>query len=1150
MMKFTIRGLMLPLILICFIQSDSNAQDTVWVNTLNFDDITKRRDSYAFPADGEYRKILMYYTLKCDPRTTRDRFPCGEWDYLTYTYVYDHDATYDSTYQSGSNFNYPANNSLDSLLYVTEPVRDEYLSIYPRARRVDTLSLNTVTPLSGMGNDSLTFLSGDDRRGVFQSLWKADELGTAGLDSGEITGLQLPFHSGNAHFNYLSVSLANYSSDSLNGAVSRDSLSLYFEGEQSVADSLLDLQFVNSFIWDGRSNVLVHIEYETDSFANGALVLSGMKGTKHMAFNRKGNESVMSFDGNASYVNLGSNREISADSTRTIELWAKMDVWSIAGILQAGSPGSRAADFSLRPIEQATEKWRMQLWGIDGDAVLAGSSNGWHHYAMSFNGSRVYLYYDGEFIRLVPEEVATGITDIFIGRWRGNYFNGQIDDVRIWDKALKEEVINEWKDKELSSEHLDYDRLLSHYDFQEASGIFTYSEAGSRSIKGSLQGNSRREVLDPTAYYRSEADSFFRPALSFQQGEFNSVVDSQFVIEEVERIPNFVYLYENEGTGRIIPDNAKKHPSMVTDTLLVWESGWRYRYDAKSGAVLDSFLVQPQDSLIRITYEWYSPSVRYEIGRFITPYGINLSLGDGFTWVYDVTEYAGLLKDTVDLSSGNQQELIDLRFAFIKGEPEREVKKIHQIWRHGSYRYRDMSNDSRLSEEPIQLSNSASTFMVRTRLTGHGHNSDDGSFPHCCEWKNDNTHYLMLNGQTIADWRIWREDCDLNPVYPQGGNWVGAREGWCPGDKVDNFDFQISGLNGGDIAKLDYRITEVPSNNQGMGNGNYIVSMQLFEFGEYHRQLDAGIVEVLRPSKKDYFTRINPACERPIIRFRNTGSTNLSSVEFEYSVVDGKVVNYTWDGDLAPSQEVDIELPIDNSAFWLGSETRFDVKIVSVNNSGADDYSDNDTYSSYFELPDVVENHFYIQLKTNSLPAANRYVIRNVSGDVLYEKENLKANTIYRDTIDLPDGCYAFEFFDEGYGLSYWAYPAQGNGTLMIRDAEGRLVNNFEPDFGERIYWPFAVGSVSNLEPLEQSGQIAVWPNPASNLLNLEMKNLNGSYQFELISATGKVVKRSRVELDGLQLMKVNLSDFQGGLYFVRLTGENSQLTKSFVIGQ
>ena len=71
--------------------------DSIIVKTFTFDSITTRRGIFELPPRDQYEKIIMHYTLKCDPRTTRDRFDCGEWDYLTYTVVRDTLGRYDST---------------------------------------------------------------------------------------------------------------------------------------------------------------------------------------------------------------------------------------------------------------------------------------------------------------------------------------------------------------------------------------------------------------------------------------------------------------------------------------------------------------------------------------------------------------------------------------------------------------------------------------------------------------------------------------------------------------------------------------------------------------------------------------------------------------------------------------------------------------------------------------------------------------------------------------------------------------------------------------------------------------------------------------------------------------------------------------------
>lgn len=67
----------------------------------------------------------------------------------------------------------------------------------------------------------------------------------------------------------------------------------------------------------------------------------------------------------------------------------------------------------------------------------------------------------------------------------------------------------------------------------------------------------------------------------------------------------------------------------------------------------------------------------FSIGSFVTPYGKRLEMGgsSGWQWSYDVTDYAPLLHGTLEIVTGNNQELLDLRFLFIEGTPERDVLK-------------------------------------------------------------------------------------------------------------------------------------------------------------------------------------------------------------------------------------------------------------------------------------------------------------------------------------------------------------------------------------------------------------------------------------------------------------------------------------------
>ena len=66
---------------------------------------------------------------------------------------------------------------------------------------------------------------------------------------------------------------------------------------------------------------------------------------------------------------------------------------------------------------------------------------------------------------------------------------------------------------------------------------------------------------------------------------------------------------------------------------------------------------------------------QYCLGSFVTPYGKRLEMGGekGWQWVYDISEYAPILKGDLNLRVGNNQELLDLKFHFIKGKPSRNV---------------------------------------------------------------------------------------------------------------------------------------------------------------------------------------------------------------------------------------------------------------------------------------------------------------------------------------------------------------------------------------------------------------------------------------------------------------------------------------------
>lgn len=551
--------------------------------------------------------------------------------------------------------------------------------------------------------------------------------------------------------------------------------------------------------------------------------------------------------------------------------------------------------------------------------------------------------------------------------------------------------------------------------------------------------------------------------------------------------------------------------------------------------------------------------VVYEIARYITPYGINLTLGpNGFTWIYDVTDYISLLTDSVKLSSGNTQELLDLKFVFIKGTPPAEVVKINQVWNTGaaSYSYKNLDSNKVLKAKSIKVEPNADVLKFRSRISGHGHNSNDGNYPHCCEWKN-NTHSLYSGNLLIKDWHIWQTlDCADNPVFPQGGTWPYAREGWCPGDRVKDTEFDVTRFKTGDSLQLDYRITPVPANNLGMGGGNYVMAMHVIQYGKPAYTNDAEVYDILLPSSAQINSKFSPACQEPKIVIRNNSLDTMTSLDLEYSISGGYIMKYKWKGKLGFLQTETILLPIYDAGFYRGNGKNIFNATITKRNGKVDNYADNNTMTSPFKLPDIYKDKLYIEFKTNNNPDENRYVLKDSHDSIILKKDNLVANKIYRDTLNnLKAGCYTLELLDDGTdGLNFWANTAQGSGFFRIRKANATaILKNFGVDFGYRIYYAFIfdslqIGRQPEVQKNSNDDEAIIIPNPSKGSFTILTSGLTGNYELEIIDAIGNIVLKKSVNTENEPDIEIKDLNVSSGIYFVRLSNGGKRIVRRLLV--
>jgi hypothetical protein len=130
----------------------------------------------------------MYYKLKCSPLTTWDQYNCGEWDYLTYTRVFDHTGIYDSVRKDGNRFlaNWNAPNTIDYT-----PTPNAIFDTYLKTEQERTATSLTSIPLNTGNSNSSAFFNTAQKGSRFQQLITASELLAAGIQAGDIQGMIL-----------------------------------------------------------------------------------------------------------------------------------------------------------------------------------------------------------------------------------------------------------------------------------------------------------------------------------------------------------------------------------------------------------------------------------------------------------------------------------------------------------------------------------------------------------------------------------------------------------------------------------------------------------------------------------------------------------------------------------------------------------------------------------------------------------------------------------------------------------------------------------------------------------------------------------------------------------------------------------------------
>lgn len=185
---------------------------------------------------------------------------------------------------------------------------------------------------------------------------------------------------------------------------------------------------------------------------------------------------ALRFDGDDDYVELPSNMIDPADTAFSAFVWVNLEQ-------KQGSD----AQIILQQCDAGTDSGRAWLWRSSDDKLcssIGGSSTvsttavfantgEWHHVGVTYDGSTVTLYVDGQACGFASRNAESCTGKFYLGRFKLNGYaetyanwDGEIDDVRIYDRVLRADEIQVLADAS-----------VAHWEFDENNGSIAFDSS-------------------------------------------------------------------------------------------------------------------------------------------------------------------------------------------------------------------------------------------------------------------------------------------------------------------------------------------------------------------------------------------------------------------------------------------------------------------------------------------------------------------------------------------------------------------------------------------------------------------------------------------------------------------------------------------------
>jgi photosystem II stability/assembly factor-like uncharacterized protein len=202
---------------------------------------------------------------------------------------------------------------------------------------------------------------------------------------------------------------------------------------------------------------------------------------------------ALQFDGNNGFVRIPSHNSLNmANSSVSLTAWIKSSGSSNGEqvIIEHANYWESTGSYQLTSWESNRIRFSFTNINDDLDYDINFNDGKWHHIVgmLDTDDNKASLYYDGVLVveKTVYREIGTSIAPTFIGCRGGidQFFNGEIDEVQIWNKALTLEEIRATMYCHLTGSE---DGLNGYWPFNEGTAN-TVNDLTKNDNNGTVQG--------------------------------------------------------------------------------------------------------------------------------------------------------------------------------------------------------------------------------------------------------------------------------------------------------------------------------------------------------------------------------------------------------------------------------------------------------------------------------------------------------------------------------------------------------------------------------------------------------------------------------------------------------------------------------------